>query len=114
MMKKVNVLGTEYSISYESDEKVAADMCGFPGEFGGYCDGYSKKIVIANGNACNDTEMTKNERKRESLRHEIGHAFLNESGVKANSNWAQNEELVDWIAIQAPKIFKLFEKLEVL
>lgn len=113
-MKKVKVLGTEYVVSYESDEKVAVEMGGMPGEFGGYCDGYSKKIVIADRNMSNDTESVKGECRRESLRHELIHAFLNESGLKANSEWAQNEEMVDWFAIQSPKIFKLFEKMEVL
>ena len=47
------------------------------------------------------------------LRHEIIHAFLYESGLWNNSgnikNWAQSEELTDWIAIQSPKLFKVFK-----
>ena len=27
-----------------------------------------------------------------------------------SGGWAKNEEMVDWFAIQSPKIFKLFEK----
>ena len=48
----------------------------------------------------------------------IIHAFLLESGLDSNSNsadsWAVNEEMVDWFAIQSPKIFKLFNKLELM
>lgn len=42
------------------------------------------------------------------IRHEIVHAFLHESGLDSNTNWARNEEIVDWIAIQFPKLEKTF------
>ena len=38
------------------------------------------------------------------------HAFLHESGLAVNSDWAQNEEMVDWFALQAPKLFKAFKE----
>jgi len=51
-------------------------------------------------------------------RHEIVHAFLYESGLDCNSlkqyNWAENEEMVDWFAIQGPKIFKIYKELDIL
>lgn len=34
--------------------------------------------------------------------------FLFESGLAENSEWAQNEEMVDWFACQAPKIYVAF------
>ena len=44
------------------------------------------------------------------IRHEIIHAFLYESGMKecssATQSWVENEEMVDWFAIQIPKIVK--------
>ncbi len=48
--------------------------------------------------------------RKRTLRYEIMHAFLNESGLSDSSNqyggaWAKNEEMVDWFAIQSPKIF---------
>ena len=46
---------------------------------------------------------------RKVLRHEIIHAFLNESGLRENSEWAYNEEMIDWLAIMIPKINKCFE-----
>ena len=52
--------------------------------------------------------------QKEVLRHEIIHAFLYESGLDACSgpaeNWASNEEMVDWFAIQSPKIFHVFQE----
>lgn len=39
-------------------------------------------------------------------------------GCKACSttsdNWALNEEMVDWFAIQSPKIFKVFNELKLM
>ena len=41
-----------------------------------------------------------------------------ESGLDSNSNsadsWATNEEMVDWFAIQSPKIFKVFNELKLM
>ena len=55
--------------------------------------------------------------RKQILRHEIIHAFLSESGLEASGNsfggsWAQNEEMVDWIAIQAPKLFAAFSEVD--
>ena len=65
-----------------------------------------------------DKEGRETYRKR-VLRHEIIHAFLNESGLSDSSNqyagaWAKNEEMVDWFAIQSPKIFKVYLELGLL
>lgn len=50
--------------------------------------------------------------QRKVIRHEIVHAFLYESGLWQNSYgskcWAQNEEMVDWFAIQEPKIHSAY------
>lgn len=49
------------------------------------------------------------------LRHEIIHAFLYESGMWNNSGssecWGMDEEITDWLAIQSPKIFRVFEEV---
>lgn len=62
------------------------------------------------------TEEVRKSMEACTLRHEVIHAFLNESGLQWNSfapenAWAKNEEMVDWIAIQAPKIFKVYQEL---
>ena len=41
--------------------------------------------------------------------HEVVHAFLFESGLSGNS-WAANEEIVDWMAHQIPKIVQSLEE----
>ncbi len=45
-------------------------------------------------------------------RHEIIHAFLFESGLAENSEWAQNEEMVDFFAIQFPKLMEVFKNAD--
>lgn len=119
MKKTVNILGTKYTIqkvSYGQDEYMQRM------QFGGYCDGTSKEIVILDLSTCAESDWASTpkesiERKeRETIRHEIIHAFLNESGLGWNSfpneqAWAKNEEMVDWIAIQFPKILKVFKEL---
>lgn len=112
---KVNILGTKYNVTYKDDETVCESMNCAQGECGGYCNEYSMEIVIAKLNLCEDTKQVKQALKMRNLRHEIIHAFLNESGISANSNdirnWAKNEEMVDWIAIQFPKILKAFKEV---
>lgn len=48
--------------------------------------------------------------ERKVLRHEIIHAFLHESGLH---DLAMDEQIVDWLAIQFPKINQMFEELEI-
>ena len=56
--------------------------------------------------------------EKKILRHEIIHAFLFESGLAENSatseSWATNEEMVDFFAIQFPKILSIYEELQCL
>lgn len=54
--------------------------------------------------------------QKEVLRHEIVHAFFDQSGLSDSSLnldvvWAKNEEMVDWIAIQGPKIYKVWKEV---
>lgn len=115
-MQIVNVLGTEYTIEIH---KISEDEYMEKEHLSGYCGEESKLIVIA------DMSEKKyfpdfGEKEQESyykkvLRHELVHAFLNESGLSANAAvvtdaWAKNEEMVDWFAIQSPKIFKVFSE----
>lgn len=112
---KINILGTEYKIKYESDEVVAKEMNGEIGEYGGYCNGFSKIVSVSQLNKFDDTEDVKKEVQKTTLRHELIHAFLNESGLSSDSlstnSWAKNEEMIDWFAIQSPKILKVFEEV---
>ena len=44
----------------------------------------------------------------QNIRHELIHAFLDESGLETNwhhlQEWGHDETVVDWFAIQIPKI----------
>ena len=44
-------------------------------------------------------------------RHEIIHAYFHESGLKT---YAENEELVDWMAWQFPKLLATFKEIDAL
>lgn len=113
---KVNILGTEYIIlvkQYHEEEAFERNS------FAGYCDGYTKQIVICDMHTYkgweHETEQSIQTAQKETMRHEIVHAFLNESGLKENTlayggGWAKNEEMVDWLAMQIPKIYKAFEE----
>lgn len=116
-MKPINiisVLGTEYTIEYRSDNQddILKDS-------NGYCDITSKRIVIlAEKRATDDIENFKYLQNK-TLRHEIIHAFIFESGLFNNTyctdgGWAKNEEMIDWFAIQTPKIYKVFSELGIL
>ena len=117
---KVNILGTEYSIE---TNKASDDSYLEKNKLAGYCGEESKLIVIADMTEekyFSDMDEKEQEayRKR-TLRHEIMHAFLNESGLSDSSNqyggaWAKNEEMVDWFAIQSPKIFAVYQSLDIL
>lgn len=113
---KVNILGTEYTIKYKTYEE---DSCLKENSFAGYCTSIPKEIVILDLNKderwSKEEQSVKDMSMKETLRHEIIHAFFNESGLQDSSNkldgpWAKNEEMVDWIAIQFPKILKAFRE----
>ena len=102
---KINVLGTEYTIQFKKrykDKRLD--------EMDGLCDYSVKKIILA----CFERETYSQEDleaiRKKVLRHEIIHAFLCESGLSCNSDWAENDELVDWIALQGPKIYKVWQE----
>ena len=118
MMKnngKVNVLGTEYTIEIH---KVSEDETLSKNSYAGYCCCDIPLIVIADLNEKEHFEF-QNEKEKENyfkacLRHEIVHAFLNESGLKDNFEHANRmgheETIIDWFAIQFPKILKAYQE----
>lgn len=107
MNRKVNILGTQYSIEErsESEDKLLQDC-------DGYCDWTMKLIVIVGD--FNGTLGDAGCYIRKVLRHEIVHAFALESGLHECSGsteaWARNEEMVDWFARQGPKIYAAWEE----
>lgn len=116
MVKSANVLGTVYKVEIH---KISEDSSLKDNGWCGYCNESLKLIVVADVNEQeyykNCTEDEKRIIEKDILRHELTHAFLNESGLsysslQYSSGWAKNEEMVDWFAIQSPKIFKLFNE----
>lgn len=102
--KKINVLGTEYSYFYKKetdDEKLR--------ECDGYCDSSVKSIVICDLEVGKMSLADVRTHEEKVLLHEVVHAFLFESGLSANS-WGSNEEIVDWMAHQIPKIVQSLEE----
>lgn len=102
----VNILGTEYTIRFipEEEDDILKD-------YDGYCDETVKEVVVKKykrGEPGSKKNLELQEQKNH--RHEIVHAFLFESGLAENSGWAQNEEMVDWIAKQGPKLIKAWQE----
>jgi hypothetical protein len=102
---KINVLGTDYRIVPKELKNEDID---------GFTDNTAKEIVIRTDNVNNVGDFDFLQKKQ--LRHEIIHAFLSESGLQCNwqhmEQFGHDETTVDWFAIQSPKIFKVFQELD--
>ena len=112
---KIDVLGTSYTIRrVNTGEDSPLDR----NHYAGYCDPVLKEIVILN---LQSTDAYKDDQpariaaqEKETIRHELVHAFLDESGLRDSSlvlesGWAGNEEMVDWIALMHSKLHTAFE-----
>lgn len=110
--KKINVLGAEYTLMVcGEDEDPRLDGCD------GLCDETVKQLLVDSySKNRNDPTCKKNLEVQiiKNKRHEIIHAFLFESGLAENSQWAQIEEMVDFFAIQSPKLFEAFKAADAL
>jgi hypothetical protein len=116
MIKTINVLGTKYKVITDvpvwKDSELANRF--------GYCSFVDHRIVVADLNTIdlwkNESESVKLLQKKSTLRHEIIHAFLAESGLRGSSSsveqWALHEEMIDCFALQLPKIIKVFKELD--
>ena len=101
----VVVLGTPYKIKVVEDAGKDTD---------GFTDFSTKEISLLSVKQEPLSMADLKRYQRQVLRHEIIHAFLFESGLSACSHgigaFATDEELVDWIAIQSPKIWRAFKE----
>lgn len=114
---KANILGTEYKIEIH---KVSENDYLREHRLAGHCAEEGKLIVVADMSEKeyfpNMDEQEQEIYRKKTLRHEIMHAFLNESGLSDSSSvpdcgWAKHEEMIDWFAIQSPKIFQAFKEV---
>ncbi len=116
----VNILGAEYTVlvkKYSEDEAFERrSICG-------YCDDIKKEIVVCDPSTYKGWEHEDARycelSQKQTLRHEIVHAFLSESGLRysavaVDGPWSKNEEMVDWIANQGPKILKAWQDVNAL
>lgn len=115
MIDKITVLGQDYAIEYhtvKNDSKLQ--------NFDGYCAVYEKKIVMDKQVIDQSTDkypeisgVALDFYTKQVFRHEILHAFFEESGI--NYRYSKDEEdfLVDWIAKQFPKLLEVYEQLGV-
>lgn len=102
---KTNILGEKYTINLNTPREILTDC-------DGSCSRYDKLISMVDRNEIFDgsgTEKGRRKRYAEGLRHEIIHAFFEESGL---DNYSEDEELVQWLAIQFPKLIKVFEDVD--
>lgn len=103
---KINILGTSYDLVENCKEEDPQMK-----DCDGYCDETVKKCaVIGKFEDDPNNKADLNKHRQKLIRHELIHAFLFESGLAESSEWAQNEEMVDWIAFQFPKLLKAFEQ----
>ena len=109
MKNKVNILGTEYAlVRYKAECAPKLDECD------GYCDTSVKLIVVEDYEPDPKSKNDLEDYAKQVMRHEIIHALMFESGLDSNGivfdgAWPRNEEMIDWFAIQSPKIFKAFK-----
>jgi len=113
-MNKINVLGTKYTIERRLiDNDKNLETCD------GYCDTSIKLIVIVDAKPETHSKADLEAYAKKVIRHEIIHAFLYESGLCVNAvvfddAWSGNEEMIDWIAIQFPKLLDAFRDADAL
>lgn len=107
----VTILGTIYHILIIEEDDFRYDR-----EADGWCDPTAKEILIFNYKQTYESVKDMIGYQKKVLRHEIVHAFLYESGLWQNADgtrcWAKHEEMIDWMAIQIPKIQRAYEEAE--
>ena len=118
--KSVDILGTKYKIEVrkvEDDTRLSDDE-----GREAYTNAFKKLIVLSDYSDESQYPYTsndivfRNERYKHVLKHEIVHAFVYECGLGCASDPRKSplffdEQTVDWIAIQGPKLYKIWEKL---
>ena len=109
----VEILGTAWSLAFraQSEDPLLRERAG-------YTDQTTHEIVILahldddQDDAVGDFDIY----QQEVLRHEIIHAFLFESGLgdyalPPTEDGGHPEQMIDWFAIQYPKIQAVFKQL---
>lgn len=102
--KTVNILGTEYAVRFDHKEKDSDGQAFF----------YKKEISLRQTEEMLEDDVTlgeKEQRQKEVFRHELFHAFFFEG---TGADYAYDENLINFLAVNSPKIFKVFQELDIL
>ena len=102
--RTVNILGSEWSIEF----------CRLGSDRDGDCSFTDRHIRVRDNNYDDGDGPVKDFARiqRKALRHEIIHAYMAESGLA--HDWVHypftghDETIIDWYAIQAPRIYATF------
>jgi len=105
---KINILGTDYEIR-KASEKEYPKLSVMNAN--GLAELYSKELIINAEMNPNSGQEFANFKGFENkvVRHEIIHAFFRESGLV---DYTTDEDLVNWIALQFPKMLKVFREAD--
>lgn len=104
-MKTINVLGTEYKLITDAKRE---DYPQLHLHTDGYCNYAAKEIVVTQDDS--DETAAFDYYIKGVIRHEIVHAYFYESGLH---DYADDETLVDWVALQLPKMSETFKEIDV-
>lgn len=105
MITNINIMGSRWKVVLTSPEQDSRLK-----DVWGYCDWTIRTIVVC-AERDEDTNLIDFEKLvNKVMRHEIIHAFMYESGLMENEV-LDNDQRVDWLAYQYPKIKKVFETL---
>lgn len=108
MVEKVSILGQEYKL-IEQTEQENPKLKGNSG----LCEWWSKELVFDFSDLDEpDTMDNIEEYKKNVIRHEIVHAFFHEAGLE--KSYGRDETLVDWLALQIPKLVKSMQEAKCL
>lgn len=100
----VTILGEIYQIVTDSDylRTLGENIDGDADHF--------EYVITTKSAAEYDKDAVRGEQyRREILRHEIVHAFFRQSGME---RYQHDEDLVQWLAIQLPKIVRAFREAD--
>jgi len=104
-MRKINILGTQYEVIKQTEKENPKLK-----DANGLCEPYTRQIIHTELKPGIDVFDNIEAFNRKTLRHEIIHAFFVESGL---TEYTEDEVLVEWIAVQFPKISQAMKDLEV-
>ena len=102
-MKYINILGTQYEVIKQTEKENPKLK-----DANGLCEPYTRQIIYEEQEAGIDVFDNIEAFNRKTLRHEVVHAFFAESGL---TEYMEDEVLVEWIAVQFPKISRVMKEL---